>query len=62
MIIIHNFVLDILLIVPDIHESEVRTELDGKYPLQIEYFAVPANRDLGTADSLRLAFKKIWVC
>lgn len=52
---------DVLLIVPDSHESEIRAELDSKYSINIDYFPVPENRDLGTADSLRLASKKLWV-
>lgn len=50
-----------LLIVPDIHEEEIRAAVEEKYSLKIDFFTVAANKDLGTADSLRLASKKIWV-
>ncbi|KAI1280837.1 Translation initiation factor eIF-2B subunit gamma [Halotydeus destructor] len=47
---------DVLIIVPDIYENEVRKALDGKFSsLKIDYLAIPFLKEPGTADSLRQA-------
>lgn len=49
-----------LLIVLEDQRNEIQTTLDkSDLDIKIEYFTIPEDEDLGTADSLRLVYNKI---
>lgn len=51
---------DVILVVYENQKGEIQSTLD-KYDLEIkiEYFCIPSNEDLGTADSLRLLEERL---
>lgn len=49
-----------MLVVSENHKNEIQAALDRTdLTIKIDYFSIPANEDLGTADSLRLLHDKI---
>ncbi|RWS26852.1 translation initiation factor eIF-2B subunit gamma-like protein [Leptotrombidium deliense] len=49
---------DVLIVVADIYQDAIQKTLANRFPMQIEYFDIPYNKDLATADSLRLVASK----
>lgn len=55
-----NFLVDVILIVLENQKNEIQNVLDkSDLEIRIDYFTIPGDEDLGTADSLRLIHDKI---